>query len=928
MSKLESLFVDGELVLGARETHQVPRAVRALETPFLGEHAYASNQDPRAPRAEQGHTIAPTAGAQAAATSRNAPPRRAPGRVADEAGPWSQGEWDDEGDGAFGMDHDFESVRDFESVGELESESEFESEDESPEFDSELTRAQAQKALSEAIAAGERDETRLANIVFFRRHLELDPNLALDPKRPGDVKLAQEWQRVLRREVWAAIQTAAEDKALKVRGRHAAHGHREFWGAEGKRFRDLVAWAARETDLHAGLLAAAVISETGGRSTYLRTVQVDSYWLGVDDFYEMRHVLAQNVPAYAQVNWNRAQKPEVHLNDAQTQPREVKTIRFDSGRDGLLATAVCLKYGEVRLRSDAKALGGDFDALPLETRLALIRISMAAGRGGAKKRLRRALEGHDILRRNWEAPRKYHTERNATIRAAQALHFDRWVFNLPTSAMAPQQPHSQQTQPEAWAAAPETPQLELEGLASDSAEAFSDEELEHLGLLEHEPSRVASATIGFEFDLNYGFETEVVDAMGLGPPPGWSWPGEGLLATNHEHRDGAGTLADGFVVKMDAVRLEIDTEPVRIDNDAEFDTVVKNIVAFGRELRAAEKTPQRASPVPGLGGIPIVLHHPRTVVNQPERDASGALSFPGDRKHAVYQVAPVPLVIHRLHGRYPTSTALWAAPQATLTLPLAEFGKLVWEIHRTMGAAPGEALTGPASARLGVRDDLAWTALKIAVAERKRRIGTQVADGSTITAARYTRALTSLVAMLVMYLLTGARTDARDDAVEFFAKGSLPLNVKTPLWQIHKHALNGDERTLLHQLYTDAARRATLYALVPRRPAGNGATALFPTRTDIDTTRFFSHPPTWDTLVDALAEEKPIKVTKANRIEKKKHQPGDEILIAPLSSKIDWAKTEPRIAVELRRIGFAPVPFSQWVRLMQRLRALARMVNP
>jgi hypothetical protein len=65
-----------------------------------------------------------------------------------------------------------------------------------------------------------------------------------------------------------------------------------------------------------------------------------------------------------------------------------------------------------------------------------------------------------------------------------------------------------------------------------------------------------------------------------------------------------------------------------------------------------------------------------------------------------------------------------------------------------------------------------------------------------------------------------------------------------------------------------------------------------------------------------------------NSLPKKKHRKGDEILIATLSSKIDFDKTKPRIAVEMRRMGFAPVHFEKWPNLMDQLLALAKKLNP
>ena len=296
-------------------------------------------------------------------------------------------------------------------------------------------------ALRAAITAGEHDESRLTNLLFFARHADLDPTRPLDPKASqADAKLAGEWSAINQREVWPAIEAAAEDPVLAVHGAQIASRLIPFRGKAGRRFKQLVETAAQKVDLNPGLLAAALLGETGTTADYLTASKVGSYRTGVDDFYAMRGVLAKNVPAYAQIGWDRKQKPAVHLNDAQTKPREVQSIWFDSGADALLATAVYLKYAEVRLREDAVKLGGDFDALPVETRFALIRMSMAAGRAGAATRLAKALKGKDILVRNWKPPVIYHTDRNATIRAAEAMFLSGWVFGQPLAVAPVAQP--------------------------------------------------------------------------------------------------------------------------------------------------------------------------------------------------------------------------------------------------------------------------------------------------------------------------------------------------------------------------------------------------------------------------------------------------------------------------------------------------------
>jgi glutamyl endopeptidase len=472
------------------------------------------------------------------------------------------------------------------------------------------------------------------------------------------------------------------------------------------------------------------------------------------------------------------------------------------------------------------------------------------------------------------------------------------------------------------------PEVDAPSDSEWESQAAADEleiDMEHL--LDYDvPPAKTTPTLGFEFDLNYGFEQPVAVAKRATLPAGWNWPSAGLRATDHEATTSAGDWKDAINVTMDAVRMEISSAPIRVHDDAEFERVVKAVVTFGQELIDAPKTRDTRVTVPDFGGHPTTFTHPRTVVNKPEVDGHGAVKFPGDAGHASYTRATVPLVIHRVSGSYPTGKLLWASPQATLTLPLSEFGSLVWQIHTTKGGAPGVAFTGRSGDRLGLRDDLAWLALTRAVADRKKRLGTPLSDGTTVTEADFTRTITSLVTILVMYMLTGVMKDPRDEALESFAKGSLPLNVKTPLWQIHRFALTDREKFVFKELYGAVDKRDRLYTLA--KPDGDGSYELFPEYTRRDPERFFATAPRWETLVEAVVDEKPMLVTKDNRIAKKKHQKGDEILIASLSSKIDWDKTKPLIAVEMRRIGFAPVHFEKWGGLMKRLRELARKVNP
>lgn len=319
-------------------------------------------------------------------------------------------------------------------TGETE-ESEYVGEGPDLEFDTTTTPpkvadALAQKdwrqALKLAIDAGWRDPNALTDLIFFPRHPEL--TLAkLDPKAPNYKKLSEEWSNLLEQDVWTAIQAASDNSALAVDGKEVADHDRFFWGPNGKRFKRLVQETASAADLNPGLLGAIMMAETRDPLTYLSNEKVSSYYIGTDDFYEARAAIAQRVPAFAKVGWDKDQTPAVHPNDATT-PRDVQTILFDSGRDAALAIAVYIKFREVRLREIAAKLGGDFDKLPVEVRFALTRMAMAAGTGGATGFLKDALAGTDILIRRNIPVKIYQTQRNATVRVAQALHLADWIF--------------------------------------------------------------------------------------------------------------------------------------------------------------------------------------------------------------------------------------------------------------------------------------------------------------------------------------------------------------------------------------------------------------------------------------------------------------------------------------------------------------------
>jgi Protein of unknown function (DUF4056) len=325
-------------------------------------------------------------------------------------------------------------------------------------------------ALRLAIGAGWRDEGKLTNLVFFASRPELSGR-ALDPKHPKFAEHSREWVATRDVIVRKAIQEFAQNAALVVSGKEVVGYDRHFRSRDGQRFKLLIKAAAKYVHLNPSLLAATLLAETGSRNSYLTSSKVKSYHIGVDDFYDRRAALGARVPAYSRIQWDRRQKPEEHYNDAK-KPRLVRTISFDSGPAALLASAVYLKYGEVRLQEEAAKLSGDFDALPLETRWALIRMAFNAGMGGAQKRLARALKGEDILVRKDVKVKAYQTDRNATVRTAQAIHLSEWIFGSPLNS-AVVQPESESVSADDGSA-----DIELTGESGESRADFWTEEVE------------------------------------------------------------------------------------------------------------------------------------------------------------------------------------------------------------------------------------------------------------------------------------------------------------------------------------------------------------------------------------------------------------------------------------------------------------------
>jgi hypothetical protein len=411
-------------------------------------------------------------------------------------------------------------------------------------------------------------------------------------------------------------------------------------------------------------------------------------------------------------------------------------------------------------------------------------------------------------------------------------------------------------------------------------------------------------TIGFEFDLNIGASRDVFTARAADMPAGSTFPGPGDKVTDHREKDGTGKLLDGFDVKTDGPRIEIATLPIKLDDDATFNAVVKNVVAFAKELEAerAKVSPDGAISVAGVSGHPVRFKHPRTKI-------------PG-----------FPLVV-AVRGpqralKWPTDNGVWASPQATITILLEHVGLLVDAIEKSVGDGLGKALSGASAQRLGVRSDIIVRAKRRVLADRTRRIGTEMSDKSKVTAADYSQRLSGLLMLMTSYMLCGEIIDSDD--YELFAKAYLPINVKAPFRDIFRDALSAREQQVFKELYF--SNRANFFGLAKDRAAtSDEAKELFPPKVrgpDLD--RFHSTRLTWGLLLDNTVNDTPLKVTVANSVPKKNHALGDEVLWAPISKIIPFSSTRPRVALELRRIGFVPHAVRTWEPLMKTVRALVR----
>lgn len=195
-----------------------------------------------------------------------------------------------------------------------------------------------------------------------------------------------------------------------------------------KTFKARIKKYAKWIDLSPGLISINLISESN-YLVYLRTDKVDSYIVGVDDYYIDRKDIKAMVGSKAdEVKWDRLQTPSINPNEL---GRNVKTIDFDTGEEAMKASIVYLKYRQGKLQQYSKSFDSDFLTYSKEIQYCLLRLSFNAGLGRARTELEKYAKKSKspLILTNTGGP-----QRRATIKAAQAIHMDATIFKTVSSS--------------------------------------------------------------------------------------------------------------------------------------------------------------------------------------------------------------------------------------------------------------------------------------------------------------------------------------------------------------------------------------------------------------------------------------------------------------------------------------------------------------
>jgi len=411
-----------------------------------------------------------------------------------------------------------------------------------------------------------------------------------------------------------------------------------------------------------------------------------------------------------------------------------------------------------------------------------------------------------------------------------------------------------------------------------------------LGLAQPPTTRLPR--VMFEFDVHYGFRGVINQLIGQ------TVPSDRL--TKHDKRH------DFFNVKLDWDRLEIGTERFDLDSQGlkNIEQVKKNIVVFADLLEKGCKsaTERRNIKISGVVGRPRLFPLPNA------------------------RTSTSSLLVHKLHinRKFPSSKdecGVWASPQAHITIPLAKVGQLIHEIKKSIGRAPGKALTGGGrDLRMGVRSDHLFKAKEGVELLRKAMLtwNHKLSNGVLVNSSTFSDQLSGFLMLQASYFWVSKLWKPVDcDKIlkpknadcETFGKGHLPINVKTPFPQIFSTILTPTEQLIYKELFADCSIRHRMFGLVENSPTlAHGSQKLFPPPV--------SSPFTWDDLLDWTLGLRCHPET------------GHPISGLPGGGK-EWSVSEtfPLVALELRRVGFRPMDTKYWGTFIDTIVDLTKRLN-
>ena len=416
-------------------------------------------------------------------------------------------------------------------------------------------------------------------------------------------------------------------------------------------------------------------------------------------------------------------------------------------------------------------------------------------------------------------------------------------------------------------------------------------------------------TVGFEFDMDYG--ASKTDP----PPPDVNYDLDGEKITTHD------SARDGFRLKADNNRIEMGTKP--------FD-----VTPAGKQemLETAKKMKSLTDEFESL--CKVAPFHPGTdtdAYKKTNKVKGKIVGRPRCIKHG--KLKSTIKCIFPIEGQYTYYRQklcnVSAAPQATISIPLAKVEELIKRI-KASEVFPKQKfpLSGHSGHRLGLRSDALYKAMNAVNLSRNFHIKnkTKLLDGTVISAKNYTPALQGLLILMVSYLVTGElRVDPGD--YEPFAKAYLPLNVKNHFHRLLDD-LGDDEKKVFKERYYDGVSQFNIFKLAKKDAdlAFAKSRKLFPAKAT-DWTFYFNAAPTWFDFVDKTFKKVPLKREVEPVEANPKHAKGDETLFAPISKTIPYASGSNRVVVEMRRIGTRKFGAGEWESFMTNIFKLTEELN-